>query len=294
VRDWFAANVPKLAGAVAGLVVHPVVGKLVEAAGDAVVGEFKQLRKRLSTPRPCGNGVAISPQSCGRETAMSVLHRGSGELTTAQEVTMSAATEIAAPPASMRAAGHSDGRIARLVQRAALDDRDAWSELVQEFEGMLRAITRAHRLSEADSADVAQNAWLRLVQNLDRLEDPSHVGAWLATTTRRECLRKLRASAQELPEDDCREPLHGETPPVDDHLLEAERDATLWSAFGRLPSRDQALLRMLMADPQPSYEEIGAAMEMPIGSIGPTRRRALGRLLVELGSGEALGELVAC
>ena len=76
--------------------------------------------------------------------------------------------------------------------------------------------------------------------------------------------------------------------------LQAERDATLWSAFGRLPSRDQALLRMLMADPQPSYEEIGAAMEMPIGSIGPTRRRALGRLLGELGSGEALGELVAC
>ncbi|MBA2440291.1 MAG: sigma-70 family RNA polymerase sigma factor, partial [Thermoleophilaceae bacterium] len=119
----------------------------------------------------------------------------------------------------------------------------------------------------------------------------SHVGAWLATTARRECLRKLRASAQELPEDDCPQ---RETPPVDDHLLQAERDATLWSAFGRLPSRDQALLRMLMADPQPSYEEIGAAMEMPIGSIGPTRRRALGRLLGELGSGEALGELVAC
>ena len=206
---------------------------------------------------------------------------------------MSAATAPAAPHASTPAE-HSGNRIARLVRRAALDDRDAWSQLVQEFEGLLRAIARAHRLSEADSADVAQIAWLRLVQSLDRLEDPSHVGAWLATTARRECLRKLRASAQELPEDDCREPLHGETPPVDDHLLEAERDATLWSAFGRLPSRDQALLRMLMADPQPSYEEIGAAMEMPIGSIGPTRRRALGRLLVELGSGEALGELVAC
>jgi len=43
VRDWFAENVPKVAGAVAGLVVHPIVGKLVETAGDAVATQFKQL-----------------------------------------------------------------------------------------------------------------------------------------------------------------------------------------------------------------------------------------------------------
>ncbi len=77
---------------------------------------------------------------------------------------MSAATAPAAPHASTPAE-HSGNRIARLVRRAALDDRDAWSQLVQEFEGLLRAITRAHRLSEADSADVAQIAWLRLVEN---------------------------------------------------------------------------------------------------------------------------------
>ena len=35
---------------------------------------------------------------------------------------------------------------------------------------------------------------------------------------------------------------------------------------------------MLAADPAPSYEEIGAALDMPIGSIGPTRARALARL----------------
>ncbi|MCA1683103.1 MAG: sigma-70 family RNA polymerase sigma factor [Actinobacteria bacterium] len=204
---------------------------------------------------------------------------------------MSAATALAAPHTPISAARHSDGRIARLVQLAALDDRDAWRELVHEFEGLLSAIARAHRLSEADSADVAQTTWLRLIQSLDRLEDPSHVGAWLATTARRECLRKLRGAPPELLEADC--PEH-RTPPIDERLLQAERDATLWSAFGRLPARDQALLRMLMADPQPGYEEIGAALDMPVGSIGPTRRRALARLLGELGSGEALGELVAC
>lgn len=42
VRNWFVRNLPALAGAVTSLVVHPVVGKLVEAAGDALAGEFRR------------------------------------------------------------------------------------------------------------------------------------------------------------------------------------------------------------------------------------------------------------
>ena len=61
-----------------------------------------------------------------------------------------------------------------------------------------------------------------------------------------------------------------------------QRDAALWRAFDRLPARDQALLRLLVADPQPSYQEISAALDMPIGSIGPTRARSLERLRAEL------------
>lgn len=41
VKNWFGKNVPGLAGAVVSVVVHPIVGKLVEAAGDAIAAEFK-------------------------------------------------------------------------------------------------------------------------------------------------------------------------------------------------------------------------------------------------------------
>jgi hypothetical protein len=44
VARWFAANLPKLAGAVTGVVVHPIVGKLVGAAGDALVAELGMLQ----------------------------------------------------------------------------------------------------------------------------------------------------------------------------------------------------------------------------------------------------------
>ncbi len=40
VGRWFRNNLPQLAGAVVGIVVNPIVGKLVGAAGDALVAEF--------------------------------------------------------------------------------------------------------------------------------------------------------------------------------------------------------------------------------------------------------------
>jgi RNA polymerase sigma factor (sigma-70 family) len=210
-----------------------------------------------------------------------------GQMTsTGQEAHMTSTTTLAPP--SVPRVEQTGNPIAGIVGRAARGDRVAFADLVEEFQGLLWAIARGHRLSEADAADVVQTTWLRLLQNLERIEDPSRVGAWLATTARRECLRKLRSCAREIPSEEPPEPSPGQAQPIDGRLLEAERDAALWSGFGRLGSRDQMLLRMLVADPQPSYEEIGAALDMPIGSIGPTRARALERLRRELERGEAL------
>lgn len=168
--------------------------------------------------------------------------------------------------------------VARLVGCAAAGDEHAWQGLVDEFGGLVWAVTRAHRLGDADAADVAQTTWLRLVEHLDRLDEPARVGAWLATTARRECLGVLRRSTRlVLHGDELSEPAD-DGPAHDAALLAQERDATLWTAFARLSDRDRALLRMLIADSAPNYEEIGAALGMPIGSIGPTRARALERL----------------
>ena len=42
VTNWFAKNLPTIAGSVTSLVIHPIVGKLVQAAGDAAVEEFNR------------------------------------------------------------------------------------------------------------------------------------------------------------------------------------------------------------------------------------------------------------
>jgi RNA polymerase sigma factor (sigma-70 family) len=169
-----------------------------------------------------------------------------------------------------------------LVHAAAGGDHRAWDGLVDEFGGLVWAVARAHRLGEADAADVAGATWLRLVEHLGTLREPDRVGAWLATTARRECLRVLRDTQRQTPAGDDLEPHPSENADAAGELMTAERDAALWRAFGRLADRDRALLRLLVADPTPSYEEISAALDMPIGGIGPTRARSLERLRREL------------
>ena len=165
-----------------------------------------------------------------------------------------------------------------LVRAAAVGDQAAWNTIVDRFDGLVWATARAHRLPQADAADVAQTTWLRLVEHLDRIRDPERLGGWLATTARNECLRHIRLHGRELPSDEAEtfEADAQESPEV--ALLSEERDSALWRGFSRLSDRCQALLRLLVSPAEPSYEEIGAALDMPVGAIGPTRLRCLEKL----------------
>lgn len=189
----------------------------------------------------------------------------------------------AAPAAAARGC-REDEETARLVRAAAGGDTQAWETLVDRHSGLLRSIARSHRLSRADTDDVVQTTWLRFVEHLPRIKNPASARGWLATTARRECLRVLRQEAKCPPSEELPEVrLQTDVPAIDARLLQSERDRALWQAFGRLPTRDQALLGLLIADTPLSYEQIGSAMDMPVGSIGPTRARCLSRLRRETG-----------
>jgi RNA polymerase sigma factor (sigma-70 family) len=65
---------------------------------------------------------------------------------------------------------------------------------------------------------------------------------------------------------------------ADEGILRRERDRIVHQAMLKLPPRQQTLLRLLSADPPPNYRDISQATGIPVGSIGPTRARALRRL----------------
>lgn len=102
---------------------------------------------------------------------------------------------------------------------------------------------------------------------------------WLATTASHECLRLLRKAGRQAPgEEGWEDDLVDDGRDVDDGLLVSERDRALWQAMGMLSASCQRLLRLLAADPAPSYQEVAEILAMPIGSIGPTRSRCLDHL----------------
>ena len=169
-----------------------------------------------------------------------------------------------------------------IVDEASGGSQAAWDQIVDRFSGLVWSTTRAHRLSAAEAADAAQSTWLRLVEHLDRIEDPERLGAWLATTARRECLRIIRMGKRELPSDEEWMFETESNDAIEARLLIRERDATLWAAFHEIEERSQALLRLVCAPEPPSYEEVAAALEMPVGAIGPTRARCLDKLRRQL------------
>jgi RNA polymerase sigma factor (sigma-70 family) len=184
-------------------------------------------------------------------------------------------------------------RVAALFRSAAAGDQEAWDGLVREFGGTIRGIARRYRLGEADAADVEQATWLRLLLHTHDVNDPSCLGAWLATTARRECLRVLHHSSRQILLGDELPEIEAPAAAVDDRLLTNERDAALWASFDNLVPADRTLLQLCIAEPRPSYREISAATGMPVGSIGPTRQRALGRLLDELIRTESVATVTA-
>jgi len=174
--------------------------------------------------------------------------------------------------------------IAELVRLATDGDLWAWERLINQYGRLIWATTHDFKLAESDAADVVQATWLRLVENIHRLEYPERVGSWLTATARHECLRSLTARKRiVLTLDDT--PLDGialHEPEIDERLLAEERAQRVREALSRLPSRWQRMLELLMADPPASYEEISDQLGLPVGSIGPTRGRCLEKLRVML------------
>jgi RNA polymerase sigma factor (sigma-70 family) len=184
-----------------------------------------------------------------------------------------------------------------MVAAAAGGDEAAWQALVTRYSGLVWSVVRAFRLDGPDAADAFQTTWLRLAEHIAKITEPDRLGAWLATVARRECLQIIKASARSVTTGDMttfdimrqNRDLEAQEDPTAEVILAAEQEqqdaaraAALWDAFDRLSGRCRELLRVLIASPPPSYGEVAAALDMPIGSIGPTRARCLQQLRTAL------------
>ena len=177
-----------------------------------------------------------------------------------------------------------------LVLACRRGNADAWDVLVNRYQRLIYTVPRRAGLDEDHAAEVFQRTFVRLVENLDRIRQPESIHAWLVTTARRETLQLIREeyaagsgsprkenlddgpSSEAIPDD---KPLPGETL----ELLEEQHLVRM--AIAAMDQRSRDLLTLLYYHPL-SYAEIAALLDIPEGSLGPTRARCLEKLRRQL------------
>ena len=167
--------------------------------------------------------------------------------------------------------------------RRALDgDRAAWTALVAEFHGTIWQWARRVGLEREDAEDVCQSVWYLLKDRGHTIEDPRRLPGWLATTTRHEAFavtrKRTRRTHAEAPLSSFGEQqLASADPAAYDLLVMEETHSGLVDSFRQLSPKCRELLPLLWAKLL-SYSEIGQLLEMPVGSIGPNKKRCLDAL----------------
>ena len=178
---------------------------------------------------------------------------------------------------------------ARVVQDCLDGEPGAWEVLVRRYGRLVRAIAARAGLEGDDAADLFQTVFVIVWRNLELLDRPAAVAGWIGTIARREAWRTKRRLGRDRGEVLAEDSAKG-GPDAEAKIDQAQRVFLLARGLDALDERCRRLLDALFwRDPPPSYEELAQEIGVPIGSLGPTRRRCLEKLrsaLTALGFGE--------
>lgn len=171
-----------------------------------------------------------------------------------------------------------------LVQRCLAGEEQAWRDLTERYADLVYGAARRAGLKDAEAGDVVQEVFLSLLRSLRSLKDARRLPGWLLQTARRESWRQVKRARSTAARE--RSAAKAETadellPP--EELETLERRQAVRAAFRALGERCRRLLDALFfGQLGRPYAAVAEDLGMPVGSIGPTRRRCLAALGAEL------------
>jgi RNA polymerase sigma factor (sigma-70 family) len=172
-----------------------------------------------------------------------------------------------------------------LVAGIRARDESAWRAMTERYEPLLRWLAGQCGLSAADAEDAIQLTWLRCLEHIDQLTDADRLSGWLATICRRECVRLATNARREvlLSEADMVRLIDARSEECDPFAEAARRDQCdrLYHAITALPERQRVILVEMLRQEDQSYLDLSHRLGLPVGSIGPTRQRAVTRLRLD-------------
>lgn len=164
-----------------------------------------------------------------------------------------------------------------LIAACRRGDQLAWQEVFTRYHRLVRSIASSYGAREHDADEIVQITFSVLFDSIHTIRPDSTLAPWLSTIARRHTWRLLERRRRAEPAD-----IHDEALAHDDVRDHAERSAVddvLRAALLQLPAKCRTLLEALyLRGDEPGYAEISRELDMPIGSIGPTRGRCLEHL----------------
>jgi RNA polymerase sigma factor (sigma-70 family) len=168
-------------------------------------------------------------------------------------------------------------------------DRSALDELVRQVSPVLWQVVRSYGIDRASAEDVVQTTWMTLMRKSEQVRDDQAVLRWLTMTARREAWRVAQSRTRSNPTEDAviEVSLPAARSP-ESEVVETDAMRRLWSHVHELDARCQHLLRVIAFQQRPDYAVLAAHLDMPMGSIGPTRSRCLAKLRTLIASDEGI------
>jgi RNA polymerase sigma factor (sigma-70 family) len=186
------------------------------------------------------------------------------------------AVAVQRPTVTTEITRYESGELLRLARDG---DRAALDQLVERFTPLVWNVARAQGLGTESAFDAVQTTWVSLLENVQLIRSPEALAGWLVTVTRRNAQR-LRMIERRVtlvaPPDLADQP--DPAADVDADLVNREQDRCLWENLQKLPPTCRELLRILAVTGHTSHRTVRTVLDMPHGSIGPTRGRCLDKL----------------
>ena len=168
-------------------------------------------------------------------------------------------------------------QVSDAIRRHLAGDRTAMTDLTLIVLPWLHHVVRGHRLPAHSVDDAVQSTMVAVLRHVGNLRNPDAGLAWISVVARREALRELRAQQRVVLVDEV-DVVAPAAPDPAEIVLDRMSYAVVRRTVRTLPPRHRQLLERITQDDRPNYASISTALQMPIGSIGPTRRRSLERM----------------
>jgi RNA polymerase sigma-70 factor (ECF subfamily) len=177
--------------------------------------------------------------------------------------------------------------LAALVTRAQAGDRQAFGELVEQFERTVHALCLRRLGTPSEALELTQEVFLHVMKRLDQLREPERFAGWLRQVAARMAINRATRRIQPPSVDSEILEAAGEHrhDPLDE-LIARERAQRLYAGLARLKALDRETLVAFYIQGQ-SLVEIAEGLDTPIGTIKRRLHTARKRLKAELQAGVA-------